>query len=446
MTSSPALAPALGLEQLPQLGDVDLKEVRRRLGRPLLPEVLDEPVARDDLVRVEEEDREQSPLLRASELERATLGADFEGPENQELELPLGRRGPVQRVPPYNRFRWVQRGFSAVSGARLNVSLVNATPVITQGRNREMFDMRPTMLTWSGSEPAPGEELPPPADAVETTAAASSAQSRGTSDRRRHDPIVADLVAENERLRKLVKLQADLVASVSHDLRTPLTSVLGFTDVLLKRDFEPAARERYLRIVNGEMRRFARLIDDLYDAQLIAEGRNVMSLETFDLGHLLLEQVDLFNGQGDLHALDLELPSRPLVVRADRERIARVVANLLSNAIKYSPNGGTITIAAERAGRRRARLGARQRARHPAAINSTGSSRSSSAPTPRAPTSRASGSGSRSAARSCMPTVARSGSRARTGRARRSGSSFGTEQVPRLEPASARRPETRREN
>ncbi len=209
-----------------------------------------------------------------------------------------------------------------------------------------MSDMRPTMLTWSGSEPAPGEELPPPADAVETTAAASSAQSRGTSDRRRHDPIVADLVAENERLRKLVKLQADLVASVSHDLRTPLTSVLGFTDVLLKRDFEPAARERYLRIVNGEMRRFARLIDDLYDAQLIAEGRNVMSLETFDLGHLLLEQVDLFNGQGDLHALDLELPSRPLVVRADRERIARVVANLLSNAIKYSPNGGTITIAA----------------------------------------------------------------------------------------------------
>lgn len=208
-----------------------------------------------------------------------------------------------------------------------------------------MFDIRPTMLTWSGSDPAPGEEPPPPVGAVETTAA-NSAQSRNTPDRRRHGTIVADLVAENERLRKLVKLQADLVASVAHDLRTPLTSVLGFTDVLLKRDFEPAARERYLRIVNGEMRRFARLIDDLYDAQLIAEGRNVMSPETFDLGHLLLEQVDLFSGQGDMHALHLELPSRPLVVYADRERIARVVANLLSNAIKYSPNGGTITIAA----------------------------------------------------------------------------------------------------
>ena len=205
-----------------------------------------------------------------------------------------------------------------------------------------MFDIT---STWSEGEPAPREEPPLPVHAVETTAAVRP-PSRSTGNRRRHDSVVADLVAENERLRKLVRLQADLVASVSHDLRTPLTSVLGFTDVLLKRDFEPAARERYLRIVNGEMRRFARLIDDLYDAQLIAEGRNVMSLETFDLGHLLLEQVDLFSGQGDLHILELELPSRPLVVHADRERIARVIANFLSNAIKYSPNGGTITIAA----------------------------------------------------------------------------------------------------
>ena len=155
-----------------------------------------------------------------------------------------------------------------------------------------------------------------------------------------------DLAAENERLRKLVRLQAELVASVAHDLRTPLTSVLGFTDILLKRRFEPAASERYLRIVNGEMRRFARMIDDLYDAQLIAEGRSVLSLDDFDLEGLLFEQVDLFGGQSEVHALRLELPPQPLLVRADRERIARVVANFLSNAIKYSPNGGTITVAA----------------------------------------------------------------------------------------------------
>jgi signal transduction histidine kinase len=209
-----------------------------------------------------------------------------------------------------------------------------------------MFDTQPTMLTWGGRGAAPGEEPPPPARAGGTTAA-DRPRVRSTRDGRYDPVVVAGLMAENERLRKLVKLQADLVASVAHDLRTPLTSVLGFTEILLKRDFEPAARERYLRIVNGEMRRFARLIDDLYDAQLIAAGRNVLSLDVFDLGDLLLEQVDLFGGQDDTHALQLELPPRSLVVQADRERIARVIANLLSNAIKYSPNGGTITVAAD---------------------------------------------------------------------------------------------------
>lgn len=209
-----------------------------------------------------------------------------------------------------------------------------------------MFDIEPTILTWGGREPAAKEVPPRPAPAVDTTAA-DGPLSRSTRDGRANDAIAGDLVAENERLRELVKLQADLVASVAHDLRTPLTSVLGFTDMLLKRDFEPAARDRYLRIVNGEMRRFARLIDDLYDAQLIAAGRNVLSLDVFELGDLLVEQVDLFSGQDDLHALQLEVPSRPLLVEADRERIARVIANLLSNAIKYSPNGGTISVAAD---------------------------------------------------------------------------------------------------
>jgi signal transduction histidine kinase len=157
----------------------------------------------------------------------------------------------------------------------------------------------------------------------------------------------ADLEAENARLRELVKLQSELVANIAHDLRTPLTSVLGFTELLLKRDFEEAARERYLRIVNGEMRRFANLIDDLFDAQLLADGRGVLEFEHYDLGNLLREQVDLFRGQSDAHVIRLELPAQPLVVRADRARVARVIANLLSNAIKYSPGGGTITVSAE---------------------------------------------------------------------------------------------------
>jgi signal transduction histidine kinase len=160
-------------------------------------------------------------------------------------------------------------------------------------------------------------------------------------------PASATLAAENDRLRELVKLQAELVASAAHDVRTSLAGVLRFTERLLEGELDPPVRERYLGIVDGEMRRLARLIEELYDEQVLAEGRRVLSFDVFDLGDLLREQVDLFDGRSDLHAFRLELPPQALVVRADCDRIARVIANLLSNAIDYSPGGGTIIVVAE---------------------------------------------------------------------------------------------------
>src|SRR5262245_11836304 len=160
----------------------------------------------------------------------------------------------------------------------------------------------------------------------------------------------AELEAENERLRRASKLQSELVAAVAHELRTPLASVLGFTEVLLKRDLEPETRERFLRIVNSEARRFGRLIDDLFDVQLLVDGGCNLELETFDVVEVLVQQTDLFGAVSATHALLLEVPDEPLFVRADRKRVTQVVANLLSNAIKYSPEGGTVRIGAEERG------------------------------------------------------------------------------------------------
>ena len=157
----------------------------------------------------------------------------------------------------------------------------------------------------------------------------------------------ADLQLEIDRLRRAAKLQAELVGSVAHELRTPLSSVLGFTELLLTRDFEPTTRVRYLQIINSEMRRLGRLIDDLFDAQLATEEDPTLSFELVDLGGLLKEQVDLFGMQSEAHELRFALPTRSPVVRADRERIAQVIGNLLSNAIKYSPAGGEVVVSAE---------------------------------------------------------------------------------------------------
>lgn len=157
-----------------------------------------------------------------------------------------------------------------------------------------------------------------------------------------------ELTAEIDRLRRSSELQSELVAAVAHELRTPLTSIVGFTELLLNRDVEAAALQHFLGIVNDEARRLARLIDDLFDVQLMLEGASNLKVGVFDLADVLSGQVELFCAESRQHVVRIDLPEEPLVVRGDRDRLTQVVANLLSNAIKYSPEGGIVAVTAER--------------------------------------------------------------------------------------------------
>jgi signal transduction histidine kinase len=157
---------------------------------------------------------------------------------------------------------------------------------------------------------------------------------------------VRELQAENARLREAARLQTELLASVAHDLRTPLSSVIGYTDVLLTRELEARTRRHCLETIAGEMRRLGRLIDDLFETPAYRQAGAMLSDDLFDVSRLVAERVDIFRAQSDTHELRLELALRALPVRGDRERISVVVDNLLSNAIKYSPDGGVVTIRA----------------------------------------------------------------------------------------------------
>jgi signal transduction histidine kinase len=138
---------------------------------------------------------------------------------------------------------------------------------------------------------------------------------------------------------------------VSHEVRTPLASVLGFTRLLLERDLPEDDRQRYLEIIDAEATRLAALVSDFLDARLIEEGRFSLRREPFDLRSLVIEQAEVALGhdQSHRHELQLDLPDEPLRVDGDRARLAQVVGNVLSNAVKYSPDGGTITIGAAEA-------------------------------------------------------------------------------------------------
>jgi signal transduction histidine kinase len=156
-----------------------------------------------------------------------------------------------------------------------------------------------------------------------------------------------ELLAQNAQLRAGEEAKSELISTISHELRTPLASVLGFTSLLLEREFDPEERRRYLSIVDTEARRLAQLADDFLDLRLLEEGRVELALAPVDLAALVRSQARLFFSHAHDHVVTVDVPPGELVVEADRDRLAQVVANLLSNAIKYSPNGGRIGVSVD---------------------------------------------------------------------------------------------------
>ncbi|NIN68959.1 MAG: HAMP domain-containing protein [Anaerolineae bacterium] len=144
--------------------------------------------------------------------------------------------------------------------------------------------------------------------------------------------------------------QQDFVANVSHDLKTPLTSIRGFSQALLN---GTAAHEesgrRAAQIIHEEASRMVRLVDDLLDLARIEAGQIVMAQEPVPLPQLLQECADkmaLRAEQSEVTiALELETDSN-LIVKGDRDRLAQVIGNLLDNALKHTPPAGRISLAA----------------------------------------------------------------------------------------------------
>jgi signal transduction histidine kinase len=157
-----------------------------------------------------------------------------------------------------------------------------------------------------------------------------------------------ELESQYERLQKSDRLKSELVSMVAHEFRTPLTSILGFTNVMRKRTLPEEQRAQYLSIVEEQARRLSALIDDFLDVQRIEDGRLELKQELVDIGQLLREEARAFEVQTAQHLLELDLPDEELPVYGDPSRLLQVLGNLISNAIKYSPDGGEVTLVGAR--------------------------------------------------------------------------------------------------
>ncbi len=134
------------------------------------------------------------------------------------------------------------------------------------------------------------------------------------------------------------------LATAAHELRTPLGSIRGFTELLLMRRYSAEESRPLLETVLKQSLRLSSMLDDLLDlAQMDERGGEAFALTAVNLLPVVRQAAEVIELPGQKHRLELELPAEPVHVRGHGARLEQVLINLLSNAVKYSPDGGTIT-------------------------------------------------------------------------------------------------------
>ena len=145
---------------------------------------------------------------------------------------------------------------------------------------------------------------------------------------------------------KLDTMRKEFVADVSHELKTPITSIMGYTDTLLEGEYDKETQREFLQVVSSEARRMAKLVTDLLDLSRIDNNKKNTKKVNFDLGALAKEcQKKLaIEIKKKKHHVECLVTADVPPVYADKDDIQRVILNVLSNSIKYTPDGGNIKI------------------------------------------------------------------------------------------------------
>jgi signal transduction histidine kinase len=147
-----------------------------------------------------------------------------------------------------------------------------------------------------------------------------------------------------ERRLKSERLRTELIVNVSHDLRTPLTSVITYADLLCQEDIQNENARRYIDVIAQKAGRLKTLTDDLFEAAKAASGNVAVHWEAVDLGALVTQGLGELDDRVEASGLDfrVRLPEAPLAARADGRLLWRALENLLSNVFKYALPGSRV--------------------------------------------------------------------------------------------------------
>ena len=160
--------------------------------------------------------------------------------------------------------------------------------------------------------------------------------------------LEAKVCERTAELEQADRLRSQFLSHVSHELKTPLTSIKGFLQNLLDGLTGPLneKQHRYLSRMLDNSNRLIRMIEDLLDRTKIQSGRLDLIPGEIDLGHCVADAVEQLRllAQAKRQTLETDVPPAPLIVWADHDRLIQIVINLVQNAVKFTPEDGSITV------------------------------------------------------------------------------------------------------
>ncbi|MDE6880920.1 MAG: HAMP domain-containing protein [Oscillospiraceae bacterium] len=195
---------------------------------------------------------------------------------------------------------------------------------------------------------------------VKDMAAAARSFAEGNFDARVHDTGRDDEIGElteafnamADSLQKTEQQRREFIANISHELKTPMTTIAGYADGILDGVISRSEEQQYLRIISGESRRLSRLVRRMLDVSQLQSLDLIKQKRPFDLSESMRRVLVSMEKKITARGLDVEveIPEEPVIVLGDNDLLTQVVYNLLENAAKFASQGSTLFLGLEKRG------------------------------------------------------------------------------------------------
>lgn len=145
---------------------------------------------------------------------------------------------------------------------------------------------------------------------------------------------------------KSERLKTELITNVSHDIKTPLTSIINYVDLLKKEDIENEKIKEYIKILDQKSHRLKKLTEDLIEASKVSSGNVKLNIEEINIQELLNQTIGEFKDKFENKNLQIEMqmPEKEIKIKADNRYMYRIIENLFSNITKYALDGSRVYI------------------------------------------------------------------------------------------------------